>query len=360
MYDIVFYYKKDFPQYKIEWLKKNYPTAHLIQVGENFNYVIYSKRLIKKINTPMFWLLPAHIGISRDITKFTIPQWDINYVHHEMIGYDNLFLIPKAHKFTDEQFAKNFFNDVKFINFGIFYKKIYDVFFLSYKERSAEEHFKQLLQKFPYARRIKDVEGIFNAHYFAALDSSTDFFWVVDADAEIVEDFNFDYEVPSWDFDVVHIWNSKNKVNGLVYGNGGVKLIPRHLILGADPNSVDVTTSLGANIKIMDKISNYNDFATGPFSAWRAGFRECAKLASASINRQVQAETDERLHTWCTVGAGTEYGNYVIAGARAGNEFGIKNRKNPGELQKINDWAWLEQTFNLYQQSLKSLEISQQ
>jgi hypothetical protein len=359
MYDIVFYYKKDFAQFKLDWLKKTYPTAHFIQISEKFNYLIYTKRILKKINTPMFWFLPADIGISNNIFKFTVPEWDVNYVHHQMIGYDNLFLIPKNHVFTDDQFEKNFFNEVKLdVNFGLFYKKIYDVFFLSYKEKTAEKNYQELLKKYPYARRVKDVKGIFNAHLQAAVDSSTDFFWVVDADAEILDDFNFDYEVPSWDFDVVHIWNSENKVNGLVYGNGGVKLIPRHLILGADPNSVDVTTSLGANIKIMDRISNYNNFATGPFSAWRAGFRECAKLASASINRQVQVETDERLHTWCTVGAGTEYGNYVIAGARAGNEFGIKNRKNPAELQKINNWDWLKEQFT--QQDLKSLEISQQ
>jgi hypothetical protein len=359
MYDIGFYYKKNFPQYKLDWLKKTYPTAHFIQVGETFNYLIYTKRLLKKINTSMFWFLPAEIGISNNIFKFTVPEWDVNYVHHQLIGYDNLFLIPKNHVFTDDQFEKNFFNEVKLdVDFGLFYKKIYDVFFLSYKEKTAEKNYQELLKKYPYARRVKDVKGIFNAHLQAALDSSTDFFWVVDADAEIMEDFNFDYEVPSWDFDVVHIWPSKNKVNNLVYGNGGVKLLPRHLILDADPNSVDVTTSLGANIKIMEKVSNYNNFATGPFSAWRAAFRECAKLASAVIDRQVQEETDHRLVTWLTIGKDTKYGEYIISGANAGKEFGEKYKGNPAKLKLINNWDWLKEQFT--QQSLKSSGISQQ
>lgn len=353
MYDIVFYYKDNFPQFKIDWLRKKYPTAHLIQVGENFNFVIYAKRLSSKINTKLFWLLPAHIGISQDIFKFQVPVWDEQYVHHQLLGYDNLFLIPKNHNYTDEQFKQNFFGNVKLdVDFGIFYKKIYDVFFLSYKERNAEENFQRLLKKYPYARRVKDVEGIFNAHLFAALDSSTDFFWAVDADAELTDDFNFDYEVPNWDFDVVHIWQSKNKVNGLVYGNGGVKLLPRHLIIEAERDAVDVTTSISPNLKIMEQISNYNNFAVSPFAAWRAAFRECAKLAGAVIDRQVQEETTARLETWCTVGGDTEYGKYVIDGAIAGKEFGIKNKENPVEFQRINDWMWLKSLFTQRQNQL--------
>jgi hypothetical protein len=360
MYDIVFHHKQDFPEYKLDWLKSKYPAAHFIQVSENFNFIIYAKRIIKKINTRMFWFLPADIGISNDIYKFKIPEWDSSYVHHEMIGYSNLFLIPKNHEFADDEFEKNFFNNVKFINFGTFYNKLYDVFFLSYKEKTADNNFKKLLEKYPHARRIKDVKGIFNAHYAAALNSSTDFFWVVDADAEIAEDFNFDYAVPSWDFEVVHIWQSKNKVNDLVYGNGGVKLIPRHLLLQAEKNKVDITTSIGSNIKVMEQISNYNNFDTSPFDAWRAAFRECTKLASSVIDRQVQLETDKRLAAWCTRGKKTTYGQYIIAGAIAGRRYGLDNKDNPSGLKMINDWNWLESQFNQYLQTLMPLETQTQ
>jgi hypothetical protein len=359
-YDIVFYHEKDFPEYKLNWLKAKYPKAKAIQVDKEFNYVIYAKRLMSQVNTKMFWLIPADIGMTNDMQHFAIPAWDESYVHHQLLKYSNLFLIPKDYTFTDDEFEKNFFNNVKFIDFGVFYTKLYDVFFLSYKEKNADANFKHLLTKYPHARHVQNIKGIFNAHLCAAVASSTDFFWVVDADAEIAEDFNFDYEVPGWDFDVVHIWQSKNKVNDLVYGNGGVKLIPRHLILQASRDSIDVTTSIGANIKIMEQISNYNNFDTSPFASWRAAFRECAKLASAVIDRQVQLETDKRLATWCTRGKKTTYGPYVVAGAIAGRKFGLDNKQSPDGLRKINDWAWLESRFNQYLLSLKQVEIQKQ
>jgi len=348
MYDIVFHYQENYPQYKLDWLKKTYPNAHLIQVGENFNYVIYSKKLASKINTKMFWFLPAHIGISRDILKFQIPQWDSEYVHHQLIDYDNLFLIPKAHNYTDDQFEKNFFNNVKFVEFGIFYKKIYDVFFLSYGEPYAEKNYQNLLKKHPYAKRIRGVSGIHKAHKHAALESSTDFLWVVDADAELTDDFNFDYEVPNWDFDVVHIWQSQNRINDLVYGNGGVKLLPRHLTLELSRMSIDITTRISKNIKVMDTISNYNNFATSPLNAWRSAFRECVKLSSKVIDRQVEEETAQRLNTWCTVARG-EFAEYVLAGANYGKEYGIANKGNAVNLAKVNNFLWLESEFNRLQ-----------
>jgi hypothetical protein len=346
MYDIVFYYKNDFAQYKLDWLKKTYSSAQFIKVSDEFNYVVYAKRLVKNIKTSMFWFLPAEIGIDKAILNYTVEPWDRVYVHHEMIGYHNVFLIPKDHEFTDLEFSKNFFDSVKFIKFNLFYDKIYDVFFLSYNEKSADANFKKLLEKYPYARRIKNIKGIFNAHLHAALDSSTDFFWVVDADAELVEDFKFDYQVPTWDFDVVHVWHSRNKVNGLEYGNGGVKLLPRHLIIDADPSSVDVTTSLSDRLKVVEQVSNVNNFSTTPFAAWRAAFRECAKLASAVIDRQVQEETNVRLDTWCQP-TSDRFNEYILAGALAGKEYGSIHKRNPVGLKKINDWIWLEQQFNL-------------
>ena len=43
-------------------------------------------------------------------------------------------------------------------------------------------------------------------------------FWVVDGDAELVENFELDFQVPKWEHDVVHVWRSQNPINGLVYG----------------------------------------------------------------------------------------------------------------------------------------------
>ena len=49
-------------------------------------------------------------------------------------------------------------------------------------------------------------------------------FWIIDGDAELKDDFNFDYVTTQTD--TVHVWRSENPVNDLVYGYGGIKLFP--------------------------------------------------------------------------------------------------------------------------------------
>jgi hypothetical protein len=359
MYDIVFYHTQGYPELEIEKTKAKFPSARFIQLGNDRNFVMSAKRIIKDIKTSMFWLIPIEVDIDKFILKYKVPSWDAGYVHYEKMGTLDLFLIPKEHNFTDDQFEKKFFNDVKFIEFGIFSRCIYDIFFLSYRELNAEKNYEKLKKKYPFIKRVKDVKGIFEAHLEAAKNSTTNFFWVVDADAEVLDEFNFNYEVPPWDFDVTHIWQSRNSVNGLIYGNGGVKLIPKHLVLNAvDQVSVDVTTSIGDKIKVMEEISNNNNFATDEFSAWRSAFRECAKLASKIISGQIDEETQSRLTTWCSIADG-EYRDQVIAGAKAGYEFGKSRSNNLSSLLNLNDFNWLQAQFNL-QSIQQQAEKSQQ
>jgi hypothetical protein len=64
------------------------------------------------------------------------------------------------------------------------------------------------------------------------------------------------------------------------------------------------------------------------------------------IDRQKSKETEERLDIWCTMGADKPYGDYAIAGAKAGREYGYKHTGNVEELKKINDFDWLKEQFN--------------
>ena len=68
---------------------------------------------------------------------------------------------------------------------------MYDIVFISYNELQADENYKNLKDKFPYAKRVHGVKGIHQAHIEAAKLSVTEMFWAVDADAIIVEDFDF-------------------------------------------------------------------------------------------------------------------------------------------------------------------------
>ena len=66
-----------------------------------------------------------------------------------------------------------------------------DIFHLSYKEQYAEQTWEKLVSKFPYAKRVKGIQGIFNAHKRCAELAYTKSFYVVDADADLEEDFDF-------------------------------------------------------------------------------------------------------------------------------------------------------------------------
>jgi hypothetical protein len=112
-----------------------------------------------------------------------------------------------------------------------------------------------------------------------------------------------------------------------------------------DETTTDMTTSISDKFKGVNEMSNTTVFNTDYFSAWRSGFRECAKLASKVIDRQQDEETEFRLDAWCTRGADEWYGNTTIAGAIAGRAFGTENRGNVDELKKINDFEWLHETF---------------
>jgi hypothetical protein len=222
---------------------------------------------------------------------------------------------------------------------------MYDIIFISYNEPDADDNFNSLKERFPLAKRVHGVDGIHQAHIAAAKKSFTKMFWVVDADAVVLNSFNFDYVVPEWDLDVVHVWRSINPINNLSYGYGGVKLLPKQLTINMDTNTTDMTMNISSKFKPMPEISNITAFNTDAFSAWRSAFRECTKLAS-SIGRQDSPETFERLITWCTTGDEHPWGIYAIAGALAGKTYGERNAADQAALSKINDYAWLLDKFN--------------
>lgn len=215
---------------------------------------------------------------------------------------------------------------------------MYDIVFISYDEINADDNYVRLKERFPLAKRVHGVDGIHNAHIAAAKKAFTKMFWVVDADAIILDDFNFDYEVTKWDLDVVHVWRSRNPVNGLEYGYGGVKLFPKTLTINMRTDTVDMTTTISSKFKAMSTVSNITAFNTDPFTTWRSAFRECCKLVL--INNE---ESLVRLDRWCTIGSDLN----AINGAKAGKIYGEKNASDMEALAKINDFTWLKDQWSL-------------
>ena len=103
----------------------------------------------------------------------------------------------------------------------------YDIVFINYYEPNSDYNYKKLCERFPRAKRINIAKGSSQTYAMAAKLCETDYIWVVDASAEIVDDFNFDYVVPFYDVLKIRIWRAKNPINDLISGYGGVKLLPR-------------------------------------------------------------------------------------------------------------------------------------
>jgi len=227
---------------------------------------------------------------------------------------------------------------------------MYDIAFISYNESHATDRYIELLKAYPYNKfyRIQNIKGIHNAHIEAAKKANSNMFYVVDADAEILPSFKFNIKLDPSEEDIVHVWRSINPINGLEYGYGGVKLLPKNLTINMNISNPDMTTSISPRFKIINELSNITRFNTDPLSTWRSSFRECVKLSSKIIVGQLDEETQHRLDVWRFNGSQAPFAEYSRGGASAGEWYGTTYKDDPVSLAKINDFDWLEEQFNAH------------
>lgn len=321
------------------------------------NYNDYQVAL-ENAKTDLVWIIPNDVDVNTDF------KFDLYFSHHDQYNrqtnhmfrngeyYDGIILATKYKEISKREFDYRFLTNKKEWDIAASTPKPFDVVFISYFEKFADENYQRMLthlQPGQRAYRVNGIKGIHQAHKCAAELVSSDMFWVVDADAILDSKFKFEFpQVVSHDTytkSIVHVWRSRNPINDLEYGYGGVKLLPKKLTMNMDMSKPDMTTSISASFKAMDDVSNIAGFNTDPFTTWRSAFRECVKLASKTIQGQEDQETEERLDTWCTVGSDKEYGEYAIAGAKAGRKYGQENAGNIPALSLINDYDWLKSQF---------------
>ena len=309
------------------------------------DYDDYVKQL-KTSSTDFVWIVPNDVDVIFDY-EYQVPTWEKENIHIFKNGKynDGVFLQHIDRHISSREFEFCWHTRKKEVDIIASTPKLYDIVFISYQEPNADENFERLMQKFPNRtiHRVHGIKGIHQAHIMAAETSETEMFYVVDGDAIIVDDFNFDYQVPKWQKDQVYVWRTQNPVNGLVYGYGGVKLFPRKETIKMDTTKPDMTTSISSKFNAVHAISNITAFNTGPFETWKSAFRECAKLSSKVIDRQKDDETNERLKIWTTVGRDRLFGEYAIRGARAGMGFGLSSSS---DIRLINDFSWLKERFD--------------
>ena len=346
MKDLFFYYRKKTASNRelIETIAEKFPHAKFKLIsGSTFRFI---SQVAKESKTDFFWVFELDTIGWDTLISYNVETWDKEYLHIFESKSAKAYLVPRDITFDK---TANDFLDKKVIKTDAIKSTPFDVFFISYDENNASKNLRYVKEKRSDVKVISNIKGIFNAHLEAANQSTTEFFWVVDADATVIDAFDFEYNVSEYDFDVVHIWKSYNTINRLEYGHGGVKLIPKHLILTADEETtIDITTSLTDKIKVIDEISNINNFATNPFNTWRSAFRECVKLASRSIARSNEDETNFYLDAWLNKGGDRPFGEYAKGGASAGEWYGKTYKGDRNALAMINDYNWLKEQFEAH------------
>lgn len=345
IYDIFYISDGSIDNEKWNTFRSRFPLARKLE-----NVTSYAA-VKSKAFTKFFWVVWDDLEIADDFKfEYRIPEWDEQYIHVFKNGshHNGICLFSKDANVSDREFKNRFFVNKKEMDIvaSNYTTTEYDIIFISYQEPNADELYENLKERFPRAKRVHGVKGIHQAHIEAAKLSTTDMFWVVDGDAVIEPTFNFEFN--DAEKFTVYIWSSKNPINLLKYGYGGVKLLPKKLTLSMDTTTADMTTSISTKLRVMKQVSNITAFNVDEFSTWRSAFRECVKLSSKVIDRNYDQETETRLKIWCAVGKEKPFGEYSIGGALAGYKYGTSNVDNNEALSKINDFDWLKTEYEAW------------
>jgi hypothetical protein len=236
-----------------------------------------------------------------------------------------------------------------------------DVVFISYDEDNCEENYADLVDKCPWAKRVHGVKGSDAAHKAAANLSETDRFISVDAD-NIVDPSFFDLEL---DFDHPKLqgkavsWAAQNFINGLEYGNGGLKCWPKQYVLDMrthenaekedERNQVDFCWE-DSYVQMTNQYSiTYPNGS--PRQAFRAGFREGVKMGLVqgkktdqdNFKKNIWWGNYKRLITWCSVGADVPNGLWSMYGARLGCHM---TNLTDWDYVNVRDFEYLNELFD--------------
>ena len=236
-----------------------------------------------------------------------------------------------------------------------------DIIYLSYDEPNAEQNYADLCKKVPWAKRVHGVKGSDSAHKAAAQLSETDRFITVDGDNRIRDDFlsqTIDFNENVDLTNKVISWTAENIINGLKYGNGGLKCWPKQYVLdmrtheNADPDNPHAQVDFCWNTEYIQMNGTFSDIYNNgsPHQAWRAGFREGVKMA---LDRGLRVSVEDfhknhwknlhRLYIWLMVGADVEHGRWATYGAREGL---YKTMCTDWDFVNVRDFDWLNEYWD--------------
>ena len=208
-----------------------------------------------------------------------------------------------------------------------------DIIFLSYDEPNAEENWADLQRKIPWAKRVHGVEGSDAAHKACADLSETKHFVTVDGDTIVDPKFmqvELDLDKLGVDDDYQFSWCGKIEANGLMYGNGSLKMWTKDFVKNMKTHeNTDGSDETSIEFCYFDNYYQLNEnysksiITATPHQAWRAGFREGVKMSldrgkpTEDIN-SLWWQNRHRLFIWQMVGCDVPNGIWAVYGARLG------------------------------------------
>lgn len=243
----------------------------------------------------------------------------------------------------------------------------FDLVFLSYDEPNADKNYSDLCNKAPWAKRVHGIKGSDHAHKEAANIAETDFFITIDAD-NIVDEKFFNYDLDMSDSEIaVYSWCGYNKLNGLRYGNGGIKIWNKNFVLNmkthelADKDTSQVDFCWEKGYRNFAKTFSQVDITHSPVQAWRAGFREGVKMTlvdgvkveNHELLNKVWWHNLHRLRIWSTIGKHEKNGEYAILGARMGTYM---TNCTDWDYVQVRDFEALNEIYETKVKNIHSVE----
>ncbi|MGB5560208.1 MAG: hypothetical protein WBN04_19615 [Paracoccaceae bacterium] len=241
------------------------------------------------------------------------------------------------------------------------------VVFISYDEPDADRNFALLQAAAPHAIRVHGVKGFDAAHRQAGKVATSAHVITVDGDNRLTEPDFFARRLRLTPRDLTSVVSFAARLphNGLVYGNGGIKIWPRVMLRTLRTH--EASHDAGPGVDFAWRIPYVQAFGAPsdsvvtatPFQAFRAGLREGVRLTvqngvtaatqfpdlppGAALRAHVAESVIERLAIWCSVGSDAPNGAYAILGARMGCVMAMLDRF---DIQRIADFDWIEAFWN--------------
>jgi len=225
-----------------------------------------------------------------------------------------------------------------------------DAFYISYDEPQAERFWSELRALVPWAKRTHGVKGFDQAHRACAEASKTERFLTIDGDNRVDGSF-FDMTLEVSEEDPsTFSWGARNHLNGLVYGNGGIKCWHRTTVMKMCSHAAGKVDFCWDEGYTQMKHAYSTTYQNGsPYQAFRAGFREGIKFLLDRGNpvpmnkfHTLWRGNLNRLEIWCSVGLDIHNGDWAMLGAREA----VMETLRGFDISNISNYDWFSEYWS--------------